>query len=85
MNGIIELASADLFRKIQTVSIMIIYQENNIKYTLKMNYIEIYKEKLRDLVNQKYDPKIYVNEYGVHLDASEHIITNIEEIKSVNS
>ena len=75
MSDVSRMASEDIFRHIT--------ESENRQFILKVSYVEIYNENLRDLLSDSNDPSIAIREdpkRGVYCEAVEFGITSFDDI-----
>ena len=73
--GVLEMAAEDMFRKIM--------QCENRDFLLRVSFVEIYNEAIRDLLSDSSDSSVQIREdpkKGVYCDAVETVITDYDSI-----
>jgi centromeric protein E len=73
--GVLEMAAKDIFRQIS--------ETNDRDFLLRVSFVEIYNEVIRDLLSDAADPTVAIREdprKGVYCEATEIIITDYDSI-----
>ena len=76
--GVLELAAIDLFDQIS--------QTENRDFIVRVSFVEIYNENIRDLLSDASDTTVNIREdprKGVYCEASEHAIQDFDSISAV--
>ncbi|ODN82908.1 hypothetical protein L202_01159 [Cryptococcus amylolentus CBS 6039] len=81
--GIIPLTTSELFRRVEERTA----NDSNLSYTVEVSYIEIYNEKVRDLLNPKNKGNLRVREHpalGPYVeDLSRLVVENFEQMMTL--
>ncbi|KXN84211.1 hypothetical protein AN958_12864 [Leucoagaricus sp. SymC.cos] len=81
--GIIPLTCSELFQRVSAKTA----EDSNIKFTIEVSYIEIYNEKVRDLLNPKNTGNLRVREHpslGPYVeDLSKLVVTSYDEMMTL--
>ena len=75
VQGVLEMAAMDIFRHIESSS--------NRDFLLRVSFVEIYNENIRDLLSEASDSTVAIREdprKGVYCEASEIIVNDYDSI-----